>query len=136
MALIEATDRLFQESQNLLGKEEKEFYEFINPLSDYLKLDNEFFLKITNLIIYSSYLDIIHEKKITSNVLIEFIKTNGFLCEIVKTGKAKSLLYQQPIICLLYYLISIEKELTRELWPLTPDELAPLYTDLGKSFDY
>ncbi len=36
MALIEATDRLFQESQNLLGKEEKEFYEFINPLSDHI----------------------------------------------------------------------------------------------------
>lgn len=136
MALIEATDRLFQESQNLLRKEEKEFYKFIDPLSDYLKLDTEFFLKIMNFMVYFSYLDIIHEKKITSDVLIEFIKKNEYLIEKIKKGKAKSLLYQQPIICLIYYLIHNEKELTRELWPLTPDELAPLYADIGKSFGF
>lgn len=50
--------------------------------------------------------------------------------------KAESkLLYRQPSILLVYTLVAERPAATKAKWPLTPDELRPVYVDLGKNYD-
>ena len=41
---------------------------------------------------------------------------------------------QQPSVLLIYLLASESPAQTKACWPLTPDELSPVFTDLGLSF--
>jgi hypothetical protein len=59
------------------------------------------------------------------------VEENAFLLTAHKNDKG--LLYKQPILHLIYYLIEHYKHQTWELWPLTDAELRPLFNDLGKS---
>lgn len=53
---------------------------------------------------------------------------------ILERATAK-LLFRQPSILLAYYYAQSRGAELKEKWPLTPEELRPVFTDLGLSFD-
>ena len=111
----------------------EEFYNFINPICSFLNLNPEIPLNIANYLLYESYRDAIIEHEITSEIIIDFLKNRSFLIDYIKNREYLSHLYNQPIICLVYYLIYIVSETTKERWFFTPDELITLFSDLGIS---
>lgn len=64
-----------------------------------------------------------------------FLEAQGFIPAIVAGKAAKRLLYRQPSILLVYFLVATRGADVKFSWPLTDDELRPIFTDLGLAFD-
>jgi putative GTP pyrophosphokinase len=60
-----------------------------------------------------------------------FFTQKSFLLDRIKERAATKLLFRQPSIMLAYLAVSRRATDAQEAWPLTFDELKPLYTDLG-----
>ncbi len=134
VALIEATDELFQNVHDTLYENENKFNNFIQELRDFLSYNDDFrYLKGTNHIIYFAYLERIRQKNITPADLIAFMKHRPYLINNIIHTNDNQAFYQQPIMCLVYYLIKEESEVVKDLWPFVPCELDPLFSDLGIS---
>lgn len=86
-----------------------------------------------NLLFLDAYRDVIDE--ITPLTIQRFIEENEFVKKRIYERQQDSLLYRQPIILLLYYVLAHQKNRFREYWPLTDHEMQPLFTDLGHAFE-
>lgn len=88
--------------------------------------------KIQELII-DSYEEII--RKIKPEDLSAFInENNGMIKEQINSKYNTQLLFRQPVILLLYYMIEKYPYKVAIDWPLTEDLIKPIYTMLGISF--
>jgi ppGpp synthetase/RelA/SpoT-type nucleotidyltranferase len=65
----------------------------------------------------------------------EFITRNPFVIERIKERSNDQYIYRQPWILLAYQLVSASPRATKANWPLTPDEIRPLFVDLAQPFD-
>ncbi|MCY6483889.1 hypothetical protein OW763_05950 [Clostridium aestuarii] len=143
MALIETTDSLFKEVNNMIFEEEKEYIDLLPELkaiySEIINLEFEYEKKL-NIFILDSYKEILKDikaKDIRSFVYDNCnIKKNYNIKEIIKENYHTNLIYRQPIVILIYYLIRKKRNVCRKFWPFPPDELECFYTDLGYSFNY
>lgn len=66
--------------------------------------------------------------------LEHFLKTHPFVIERIQTQMMTHYIFRQPWILLAYLMVNAEPIVTARRWPLTSDEIRPIYTDLGKSF--
>lgn len=134
MALIESADVFFKEVKEIMLNEEKLYINLLPNLIEYYKTFAELTLEDkTNMLIIDSYSPLLNES--TFNDVKSFIESKPFLKDkIIKNYNIK-FIYRQPVVILLYYLISRRRSKVAELWPLTRDELIPLYNDLGISLD-
>lgn len=136
MAMIETTDYIFKEVNDTMVKENNIKSNNLLPMmrEEYTKIkDPEENIKIQDLII-ESYADII--QKIDKDNFMEFIKHNQPIIVDQVTKKYKSeLLFRQPIILLIYYLIEKYPSKLKANWPLTEDLIKPIYAKLGTSFN-
>lgn len=64
--------------------------------------------------------------------LTVFLKEKPFLAERIQERAAKELLYRQPAVLLVYWAIKQSPRQVPLDSPLSDDELAPLYSDLGQ----
>ena len=135
MALIEATDDFFVLAMNELNSAsqiEREAMQTLRQIYlDKVGLKPE--LQKSNLLILDSF-----KEKLGSdlaNRLNAFILEKKYiLAKISKRAESKHL-FRQPTILLTYLCASLSPAQTKELWPLTPEELRPVFIDLGISFD-
>jgi putative GTP pyrophosphokinase len=58
-----------------------------------------------------------------------------YIVDSIKERAGAKLLYRQPSILAVYLLAAEQPSATKAAWPLTPDELRPVYVDLGIAFD-
>ncbi|MGE5458107.1 MAG: (p)ppGpp synthetase, partial [Methanococcaceae archaeon] len=86
-----------------------------------------------NYLILDAYRDLL--KEIAVSDIDSFLTRNSFLHEVIKSKTTISLLYRQPIILFLYFLIKMRRNVCKNNWPLTDEELRPLFTDLGIAFE-
>jgi ppGpp synthetase/RelA/SpoT-type nucleotidyltranferase len=127
MALIETTDELFREVQRMVDTDNLVFYEFVEIFTNTENSDG--YVDKINRLIFDAYKQIIEENQVTFMDVKNYIKENDFLYSKVKDSE--QLLYRQPIIYLVYYLIVHYKNQARQDWPLTDSELRPLFNHLG-----
>lgn len=64
--------------------------------------------------------------------LHEFMQTCSVVPSLIKSKRDRKLLFRSPSILLTYYMVQNHPEQTKELWPLTPEDIEPIYTDLCK----
>ena len=64
-----------------------------------------------------------------------YLEGNDFIAGLVADRAATRLLYRQPSILLVYWLVAERGADLKARWPLTDDELRPIFADLGLSFD-
>src|SRR6266404_4847557 len=64
-----------------------------------------------------------------------FLDSKPYVAEHVSKMSATKLLYRQPSILIVYMLAADRPATTKSKWPLTPEELRPVFVDLGKAFD-
>lgn len=70
------------------------------------------------------------------NLLCEFLYKHDYLSETINEHSKAKLLFAQPSILLVYFLVKQKPSEIKKCWPLTEDELRPLFTDLGNSFEH
>jgi putative GTP pyrophosphokinase len=135
MAFIETTDRLFQEVQMSLVEAASAADSLLSRLEDlYGELLGH--LPSTNRRANSFILDALQPE--WEDLEFESIRefANEYKTQVVRWIQERletNFLYRQPTILLLYYLAQHQQiNLTRD-WPLTFDELRPVYTDIGRA---
>jgi len=135
MAMIETTDFIFKEVNDKMIEENNEKSNNLLPMirDQYTKIrmpeENK---KIQELII-DAYEEII--KQIKSEDLLAFINGNiGIIKEQINSKYNTQLLFRQPVILLMYYLVNKHPHKVGVDWPLTEDLIKPIYTRLGISF--
>jgi putative GTP pyrophosphokinase len=68
-------------------------------------------------------------------LLTIFLSNKQFLIKRISEKAQYKLLFRQPAILAVYMLAHEHPANTKQRWPLTPEELRPIYTDLGMTFD-
>lgn len=135
MALIEAADDFFVLVMNDLARAsapEREAMEMLARV--YLeKVGISPEAEKSNLIVLDAF-----EEKLGPNLadqLSAFILEKAYVPErIAQRAKAQHL-FRQPVVLLAYLFANSNPSETKETWPLTHDELRPVFLDLGISFD-
>lgn len=134
MAMIETTDTIFEEVNNVMKNSN-----LINDLlpiidSEYSKIapseyDNKLVTMLTDA----------YEEEINNLDLNDFkdflVKKSRVLSNQIKRKYNNYLLFRQPIVIFIFYLVYKKKNLTKSKWPLTLDTLKPIFISLGLSFD-
>lgn len=128
MALIETTDAIFSDvsKQVCIVKSKNDIV--LNSLkteySNRINFEQED--RICNILLdyYDEYIP-------TFNEVYEFISKKTFIIDRINDRALEKLLYRQPVILILYYLVYKIQNIVLKLWPFTQEELEPIYTDLG-----
>lgn len=132
MALIETTDELFVKVNGMIEMEARERKLFIDKLYNYYKaIVCSPYEEKMNLYVLDSLKDLI--KLDEADNIMEFIEENSYLKNKIKAMYNSNILYRQPIILLLYYLIDKKQRSFIARWPLPKYYLYPLFSDLGFS---
>jgi ppGpp synthetase/RelA/SpoT-type nucleotidyltranferase len=132
MALIEVTDDIFEKVNTTIGSDHMNTF-MHHLVSLYRRFAPPDYEEKLNLFILDAYGEII--PSINVQDIEEFISRNTYIQELIKKKSDSALLYRQPVILLLYFLIMKQRIKTKRLWPLTDAELRPLFSDLGISFE-
>lgn len=138
MALIEATDDIFESVEGALISSSAKSNKFLQNLGEiYGNLINSSYMSEYedkfNSFMFDAYE---HEiENLEPQLIQEFLEKedNSYIPGLIKDRYHEGFLYRQPIILLFFYLISKGREKFRDQWPLTENELTPLFSDLGLS---
>ncbi|WIW43866.1 RelA/SpoT family protein [Bradyrhizobium sp. 62B] len=65
--------------------------------------------------------------------LQEFLDSKSYVAERIAERAKTKILFKQPSILLVYRAVAEGSRTAAAKWPLTPNELSPVYTDLGMS---
>jgi len=135
MALIEATDDFFLLAMQELNNATQLEREAMKTLSQiYLgKVGLTPEAEKSNLLILDSF-----KEKLTpdlANRINAFIEQKGYVTTKIAKRAETQHLFRQPTILLIYLCVSLAPAETKEIWPLTAEELRPVFLDLGISFD-
>lgn len=130
MALIEATDDYFIKTKQRIAELQAGIDKASNELAAIYRDKVAIEPKITKLneIIISAYIDIYQDKP----SIEEFIDAESYICNRIKTNYDGNVLYRQPAITLVYFAVGNWPREALQKSPLTENELAPIYSDLGK----
>lgn len=135
MALVEAADDYFRRVAKRSDVENK-------PLNDALRLLCDQYSAVTGLAPYvgkltSLVLDAYREclTEDLASRLEKFIENKGYAGDAIRRRVENNIFYKQPVVLLVMMLAHETANATQASWPLTPDELRPVFEDIGKSFD-
>ncbi|WP_289128277.1 hypothetical protein [uncultured Clostridium sp.] len=135
MAMIETTDNIFEEVSNVMN-EEKKYIDALLPTlnSEYETIAHCDYNEGINETIIEYYADQI--RNVNVDDLKKFINENRIgLNDQILNWYDTSLLFRQPIVLLMFYLVKKSRTMTRKIWPFTDDLLDPIYTALGFSIN-
>ncbi|WP_051685342.1 hypothetical protein [Clostridium sp. KNHs205] len=132
MALNEATDDLFERVYTLMEKEKIKYYKFTNAFKTYIDFNN--MSEKINKSLYDMVEEIVNNHNISVEQVQNFIVSKPFITENITLKSSRYIIYQQPIIYLIYYLAKSHSSELIESWDLTEDLLAPVFSDLGISY--
>lgn len=124
MALNETTDELFGRVYDMIEKEKKDYYDLTKKLNTIFEFRN--YNESLNKSIYDNLEGMI-KKYVDLRELQS--KVCPFLDNIQENQEL--VIYQQPMILVLYYLIQEHGKELEDTWDATTDMLAPIYADLG-----
>ena len=132
MALIETTDEIFEKVNMTIRSDRMDtFLEELTSL--YRRITLPDFEEKLNIFILDAFNDAIETVSITD--VEEFLANNKHIEEIIKRKYSSILLYRQPVVLFILYMIEKQRVKSRSLWPLPDSELRPFYVDLGFSFE-
>jgi hypothetical protein len=63
------------------------------------------------------------------------LAAESYIVDKIKSRAAEAALYKQPVILLLYWLAKHKPASLKQLWPLDPNSIRPIYVDLGIAYD-
>lgn len=133
IALIESTDDFFQYVSDNVGVTVKDTDSFCDKLTAvYNEITKPSCVGKLNMMIIDSFQAAISETTIDD--IRQFLETNPFVKSRITSNFGVKLIYRQPVVLFLYYLISSNRWAAKELWPLTEEEIRPLFVDMGIAY--
>ena len=135
MALIEAVDDFFELVMEDLGKatelERKALAVLSRLYVQQVKLSPE--AQKSNILIVEAFSDKLGDD--LEDDLIKLFQTKPYVVKRIAERAVDQHLYRQPAMLLIYLIANASPAATKERWPLTLNELRPVYMDLGLSID-
>ena len=138
MALLEATNDYFEtvvEQVAEFTKPDREATQVLIPIYKKFTGIDPKPTKLEGLLLEAMSNDVTKLGTDLAPKLSAFLDAHSYLSEAIKTNSIAKLLYAQPSILLAYFLVSQKPSEFKNSWPLTDDELRPIYTDLGNAFE-
>lgn len=134
MALIEATDEFFDQAMKDLASASGAQKKLLDYLSSAYK--NGTGLRPgqehSNQLLIDAFMDLL---PIDATARIEeFVASKPYIFDKIKQQNGQRHFFNQPCVLLAYYLANEMPVQTRELWPIGPDDLAKVFSDLGMAF--
>lgn len=131
MALIEAVDESFERALEQLREATKPERDAMLNLSTLYRQYVNFApgSDLTNQIVLQAFRDQLGGHLVHG--IEEMIRSRPFIPERIRERHSRLHSFRQPWILLAYYLVGSRPELVRHRWPLTDEEVQPVFTDLG-----
>jgi ppGpp synthetase/RelA/SpoT-type nucleotidyltranferase len=135
MALIEATDEFFEQAMNSLNSEVVGQVELLRAIEKLYteNIGERAGSERSNQLVIDAFAEKIPADWKTA--LPAFFQSKQFIFERVKERRNTRYFFRQPVALLAYYLANAKPEQTKEMWPLDTEDLALVFSDLGKKFD-
>lgn len=128
MALNETTDELFSKVYKLIKEESKDFDVLVKTLNRIYHFQK--YNEKLNKDIYENIEPLITKYRITGETIMEFIEP--YIVENI-ADRQNLLLFKQPMVLVLYYLVKKHTREFREIWELPNETLNMIFMDLGIS---
>lgn len=133
MALIEAVDDFFTVAIDELQKATEAERHALSVLTDLYKryIGKTPHIDKSNAIVLNAFRDLLtkdFEARINN-----LLQKKSFIVDRIKERSVDHYTYRQPWILLAYLVTDASPHVTRERWPLTIEEIEPVFTDLGKA---
>lgn len=135
MALIEATDDFFERVMcdlELASAPERNALAALKQLyAERVRLDPE--SQKSNILILDAFPNVLGDD--LADRVSALIDAKPYIGDRIRDRAGTQHLFRQPAILIAYLVASSAPATTKQHWPLTPDELRPIYQDLGLSYD-
>lgn len=136
MALIETTGDMFGSVEDKLQDMDEQFRHITEVLEEiYEQFGTPEYRQRVNDFLLRELLPLLEELPFDLDEVAEFYDSteSDAIIQFVRERSADSLLYRQPVILLVAYLVKEYQYEVPKYWPLTREELEPIYSQLGKS---
>lgn len=135
MALIEATDEFFEQAmQNLheASRAQRLLLEFLIQVYE-KKTGQTPGAERSNQLLIDTYIDLLPSAPFTE--ISEYLNAKGFIFDKIKEQLGVRHFFGQPTVLLAYYLADASPARMQGLWPMDGDDLAKVFSDLGKKYE-
>jgi putative GTP pyrophosphokinase len=134
MALIEATDEFFEQAIKDLNSANERQRQVLDYLSRAYKTGTslEPGQERSSQLVVDAFIDLLPND--ASACIEAFLMANSYVFDKIKEQKGQRHFFNQPAVLLAYFLADRMPAQTREHWPIDSDDLAKVFSDLGKKF--
>lgn len=139
MSLIEVTDEFFEQTIKILEENRERqkmiFNKLVELYRENIGMDPD--QERSNDMVIDAFTDILLQEtdnKIFSEIIEEYFENKKFIFEKIKERRKTEHFFKQPTVLLAYYLTDKIPSQTRKNWPLLPNNLEIIFSDLGKRY--
>lgn len=132
MALIEATDEFFEQAiKNLdeVTRAQRQLLDFLASAYE-VGTDHKPGNERSNQILIDAYLELAPAAPYTE--IEQYLATKSFIFDRIKAQIGVRHFFSQPTVLLAYYLADASPAQMQNLWPMDHDDLAKIFSDLGR----
>lgn len=131
-AFNEQSDELFGRMYDMIENQDIYYNDFMKILTDRYNFvyDND---KL-NRTLYDDIEPLITKYGISADEIIQYILDKPFILEQIKEKQGR-ILFNQPVVLVLYYLVESYNNELSSIWQYTEDVLDPIKADLGIAID-
>lgn len=135
MALIEATDEFFEQAMRDLALASDPQQQLFDYLTSAYKEGTGLCpgQERSNQLVVDSVMEFVSAEVISE--IKEFLTTKSYVFEKIKEQYGLRHFFNQPTVLLAYFLVEKIPAQIKDAWPIDTDDLAKVFSDLGKSFD-
>lgn len=131
-AFNEQSDELFGRMYEMAESKEEKYNEFMKCIAD--KYNFVFESDKLNRLIYDDIIQLIEKYSVDSHKIIQYVTENPYILDLIKQKK-DIVLFNQPIVLVLYYLMETHRYELSDAWQFPEDIIDPVKMDLGLSID-
>jgi len=135
MALIEATDEFFEKAIKDLDEAARPGRELLAFLAKLYENGTKVAPghELSNQIVIDTCFEL--APKAPYKDLADFLQAKGFVFDKIKERLSTRHFFTQPVVLIAYYLAHAKPAQVKDIWPLDRDDLAIVFSDLGKKFE-
>lgn len=134
MALIEATDEFFEQAMKDLASASEPQRQLLDYLTGAYKKGTglEPGQERSNQLVVDAFMELLPQAAPAR--IEEFLTAKSYVFDKIKEQKGQRHFFNQPVVLLVYFLVDKIPAQTREHWPIDSDDLAKVFSDLGKAY--
>lgn len=135
MALIEATDEFFEHAMKDLSAASEPQRKLLDSLASIYKAGTalEPGKELSNQLVVDAFMEALPEDTVPE--LQEFLKEKPYIFDKIKQQNGQRHFFNQPTVLLTYFMVERMPAQTKAAWPIESDDLAKIFSDLGKRYD-